>query len=95
MRGRGHGIRKVTPKFLPRATQDVKFLPPGGSGLRGGGEKAMAEERSGSRASILELVCSFIQNVSRADNHGQYLTRDPMRSPGEQKALKLTSLVKY
>ena len=24
----GHAIRKVAPKFLPRATQDAKFLPP-------------------------------------------------------------------
>ena len=37
MRGRGHGIRKVTPKFLPRATQDASF-PPGGGGLREGGK---------------------------------------------------------
>ena len=34
----GRAIRKVVPKILPRATQDVHF-PPGGSGLRGGGRK--------------------------------------------------------
>ena len=34
----GRAIRKVVPKILPRATQDVHF-PPGGSGLRGGGWK--------------------------------------------------------
>ena len=26
--GGGHAFRRVAPKFLPRATQDAKFLPP-------------------------------------------------------------------
>ena len=33
--GGGRGKRKVTPKFVPRATQTLNF-PPGGGGLRRG-----------------------------------------------------------
>ena len=48
-RGRGRGIRKVAPKFLPRATQDASFSP-GGCGLRRGGE----ERWEGKEGKVLE-----------------------------------------
>ena len=41
--GRGGASREVTPKFLPRATQDAKFPPSGaGCGLRREGESFAA-----------------------------------------------------
>ena len=49
--GRGGASREVTPKFLPRATQDAKFPPSGaGCGLRREGESFARCESDTTRA---------------------------------------------